>query len=91
MADEEIIVPRLAEAEVQVMKDGGMGSLRFVGSEDRITSRELIHVYAKDKDGVLLDISVNLDQHGDLFELDVWKVDFSPLIRLPEPSEVMLA
>jgi hypothetical protein len=32
---------------------------------------------------VALSITINADQHGSLFEMDIWKVDFTPLIRLP--------
>jgi len=39
----------------------------------------------QDADGVALSITINVDQHGSLFEMDVWKVDFTPLIRLPSP------
>ncbi len=85
------ITPQLADARVQTMLDGHMGSLRFVGSSDRCYGRALISVVAHDVDTTPLLISLDLDQHGNLFELDVWKVDFSPLIRLPEPSEVTLA
>ena len=82
---------QLAGARVQTMLDGGMGSVRFVGSSSRRAGRVLVSTAAHDADAVPLLISLDLDQHGHLFELDVWKVDFSSLKRLPEPSDVTLA
>jgi hypothetical protein len=31
---------------------------------------------------VLVSVALNVDQRGELFELDLWKVDFSPLQRI---------
>lgn len=31
---------------------------------------------------MVLSITINTDQHGSLFEIDVWKVDFTPVTRL---------
>jgi len=36
---------------------------------------------------VPVSVGLYLDQFGDLFELDVWKVDSSPLIRYPHPDD----
>ncbi|AFL88567.1 hypothetical protein Terro_2670 [Terriglobus roseus DSM 18391] len=81
----------LADARVEFMKDGGMGSLRFTGLGPRKMDHELIAVRARDEDGMGLEISLNVDQDGDLFELDIWRVDFKPLLRLPEPGELKRA
>lgn len=35
-----------------------------------------------DQDGVDVIATLSLDNYGDLFELDVWKVDFSPVVSL---------
>ena len=37
----------------------------------------------KDKDGVDVVASLFLDKEGNLYELDIWKVDFSELLSLP--------
>ena len=79
---------QMARTLVQEMKDGQMGSLRFVGTDDHRKAHEVIAARVLDSDGVPLEISLNLDQYGHLFELDIWKVDFSPLRRLPEPAQV---
>lgn len=60
------------------MDDGGMGSLR-IGRADpgRYFERELVEGWYLDDDDVPSSVSINLDQFGDLYEVDSWKVDFS--------------
>lgn len=61
-----------------------MGSFRFVSDRpDRVLGQLVAEVSFIDADGVEGSIQVNLDDAGDLFEFDVWKVDFSPLKELP--------
>jgi hypothetical protein len=73
---------------VEEMNDGGMGSLLFVGSQDRSFGRSLGEAEFNDADGTLVSVALNADQHGDLFELDIWKVDFSPLQRIAPLAEL---
>ncbi|WP_431201974.1 DUF6984 family protein [Bradyrhizobium betae] len=73
---------------VEEMNDGGMGSLRFVGTADRRFGRCIGEAEFDDADGVPVSVALNADQHGMLFELDVWKVDFSPLQRIAALSEL---
>ncbi|MEK6383245.1 MAG: hypothetical protein V4797_01480 [Paraburkholderia tropica] len=75
----------LVGARVEEMNDGGMGSLRFCAPDARhrrlgvqLAEKEFI-----DSDGVPIMVAINLDEHGDLYELDIWKVDFSPLKQFP--------
>lgn len=72
---------------VQEMLDGGMGSLRLFlghhGSEKRLFGRQTADCIFKDIDGVEVIASLYLDQTGDLFELDIWKTDFSKLRKIP--------
>lgn len=70
---------------VEEMDDGGMGSLRFCTPDDRSRhlGKQLAEREFADIDGVPIVIAVNLDDRGELYELDVWKVDFSPLKRFP--------
>lgn len=75
----------LATAFVEEMNDGRMGSLRFFGPAGRKFGEQVAEAEFQDEDGVVLSITINADQHGSLFEMDVWKVDFTPLIRLPAP------
>ncbi|MFN4288851.1 MAG: DUF6984 family protein [Brevundimonas sp.] len=66
---------------VREMDDGRMGSLQFVGAADRSMGSTVAHAEFEDADGVPVSVALLLDQEGRLFELDIWKVDFSPLIR----------
>ena len=68
---------------VQDMRDGGMGSLRFAGPDNRAYGRTLAQAEFRDADGVAVSPALHLDTDGELFELDIWKVDFSPLVRIP--------
>ena len=69
------------------LRDGGMGSLRFeTATEHPRLGATLGEARFTDADGVAVTAVLTVDQHGDLFELDVWKVDFSPLLRWPEPD-----
>ncbi len=73
---------------VRPMKDGGMGSLLLFPNGEIFEGREFgsqVSDYQyKDSDGVEVIVSLNVDKEGKLFELDVWKTDFSPLCCLPE-------
>lgn len=79
-----------SEAMVESMADGGMGSIRFAASGSEGRERRLGTVFAEgaftDRDGVPVSFSVNLDERGALFELDLWRADFLPLQSLP-PEE----
>jgi hypothetical protein len=75
---------------VREMDDGGMGSLRFQASDDehRRRSRTFASAQFKDTDGIPVLVALDVDQKDALFELDIWKVDFSPLQRIPETSKI---
>ena len=72
------------------MNDGGMGSIRFDGVDNRKLGKTLIELKYVDDDGIDVSIAVNLDDNGKLYELDFWKVDFSPLRSYPRPEQVNL-
>lgn len=69
-----------------------MGSVRFLSVNP--TRRGLGEVLAEaeyvDEDGVPVLIAINADKSGNLYELDFWKVDFSPLRRYPMASELKI-
>ncbi|GAB2580266.1 DUF6984 family protein [Spirosoma areae] len=73
---------------VEPMNDGGMGSLKFFSNDpnhiSRKFERKISEIQFSDTDNVLVLVSLNLDSFGQLYELDVWKTDFSPLIKIPE-------
>ena len=69
---------------VQPMADGGMGSLAIapIGNGRRFGSVAAEYQF-RDVDGTLVSAALMLDQQGAPFEVDIWKVDFSPLKRWP--------
>lgn len=80
----EIIVPTLDTILVEDMDDGGMGSLLFISctnDSNRKLGKTLAEAEFLDEDQVLVCVQLNLDNHNQLFELDIWKVDYSPVSR----------
>jgi hypothetical protein len=81
----------LSNLLVRTMDDGGMGSLLLFPAGNINPNRKLGQTISefqfKDEDGIDVIASLNLDQEGNLFELDVWKTNFDKLIKLPELGE----
>lgn len=77
----------LETVRVREMNDGGMGSLALTYAEldehDREFGKQLATVQFTDADGVEVVATLNGNRSGRPFELDVWKTDFSPLLRIP--------
>lgn len=73
---------------VKPMEDGAMGSLYLfpygVTEKNRLLGECVSKYQFTDKDGVEVIASLNVDDKGELFELDIWKTDFSQLISIPE-------
>jgi len=73
---------------VSPMDDGGMGSLLLFPNEYTTDGRRFgkcVSEYLfRDADEIDVLASLNLDREDQLFELDMWKVDFNPLICWPE-------
>lgn len=92
MYSESEIERQLAHALVHDVADGGMGSIRFANSSADKSSfgREAAEADYVDQDGVVVKITLNLDRDGGLFEVDFWKVDFSPLLRYPQPHDLKM-
>jgi hypothetical protein len=64
---------------VNPMDDGGMGSLAIGENySGRQLGEEVAEYMFKDIDGTAVSAALNVDQQGNLYELDIWKVDFSP-------------
>jgi hypothetical protein len=86
--DQAKVKAHIAEARVQPMRDGGMGSLRFCSpvTAGRILGRVVNEATFLDEDGVAVSASLNLDQDGALFELDLFKADGSPIRRIPSAA-----
>ena len=87
--DESYISKFFLETQCCDMTDGRMGSIQFVhlglnpSSDARKFGGEMSSCHFTDDDGVLVSVVLYADTSGIPFELDVWKVDFSPLIRIP--------
>jgi hypothetical protein len=80
----ERILALLPTAEVEELNDGGMGSLRFVSvKQNRHLGQVVAELWYKDEDEVPVLASLYLDTEGDLYELDSWKSDSTPLKRIP--------
>ena len=77
----------LSGIAVSELSDGGMGSLellvRGAAPSGRRFGQRVAELAFKDADGVDVLVSLNLDQSGHPFELDVWKTDLSPVVRFP--------
>ncbi len=80
----------VSSLKVQSMNDGGMGSL-LIGpglvSQKYGSTAGTCHF--QDADGSLVEACLNLDQHGQAFEIDVWKVNFEQLLRWPQKREIV--
>jgi len=73
---------------IREMLDGGMGSIRFVvTTECRTGDRfNVAERFYNDVDGVLVSFTLNLDDRGEPWEIDTWKVDFSSLKQPPSSA-----
>jgi hypothetical protein len=73
--------------KVQNMNDGNMGSIHLClfphNDKNREYGTTISECHFKDSDGIDVIASLNLDKDGNLFELDIWKVDFTELKHIP--------
>lgn len=75
----------LENMDVSDMEDGGMGSIKFESKRtNRLLGPDISHLEFDDSDGVKVLAYLSIDNYGDLYELDIWKTNFMPLISLPE-------
>jgi hypothetical protein len=81
--DGERLLLQLERAQVLDMNDGKMGSVQFFGRDNRFLGSCLAEEQYVDLDGVPVSIVLNADTTGQLYELDIWKADFSPLQAYP--------
>jgi hypothetical protein len=91
-SENEYLVAALDGLRVKETDDGGMGSLYLDPIDAKESLRkfgsQIVMARALDTDGIELSIIVNTDEIGRLFELDIWTVDFNPLLRLSTPAEI---
>jgi hypothetical protein len=71
---------------VQPMSDGGMGSLTLfpngTDEKDRKFGKSISEHEFYDSDSVMVSVALYVDTNDQLYELDMWKVDFSPLMEI---------
>ena len=68
------------------LDDGGMGSFLFLNEHNEKNNLEIIAISEyqfNDKDDVPVLVTLYSYSDGRLYELDIWKVDFSPLLAYP--------
>jgi len=87
----EVPIDWQTSLQVIPLDDGGMGSLLLlpegVGiSTNRLFGEQVSECQFKDVDGIYVVVSLNVDREGKLFELNIWKTDFTPLETIP-PSQ----
>jgi hypothetical protein len=68
---------------VTELADGNMGSLRFVSLRNERQAVCLEKAEFRDTDGSNINVAINADQTGALYEIDIWKYDFTPVIEFP--------
>ena len=76
---------------VKELADGGMGSFQVFQNQVepsgvRTFGKRVSEYQYNDRDGVPVLVSLNLDSEGRLFEVDVWKIDYSSVrdFKVPE-------
>ena len=86
----QFVTEDLTIYEVVDLSDGRMGSIRFLTSNEkgRGYSGTIAETEYVDEDGVTVSIALSVDNTGELYELDFWKVDFSPLSRYPRSEDL---
>ena len=90
IADRGQLTTLTPETQARDLQDGGMGSIRLHRPDPRRFGLEIARAEYGDVDGVRVSITLSVDDRGELFELDFWKVDFSPLKRYPKSSDVFI-
>ena len=66
-----------------MMRDAAGVRFFDIPSSGRRFGCEVSRLEFTDSDGVVVSVTLNLDQRGKLFEVDVWKTDFQPVIDVP--------
>lgn len=68
---------------VTELTDGNMGSIRFASPLNERQASYLEKAEFRDVEGSNINVAINTDQTGELYEIDIWKYDFTPVIEFP--------
>jgi len=73
---------------VKPLNDGGMGSIALIPKEvaalqDRTFGKQASEHKFLDNDNVPVIASLYLDTQGHIYEIDIWKTDYSKLNSMP--------
>lgn len=77
-------------SHTKTMKDGGMGSITCDLDGSRTRKIDLTEAHYVDSDDQLVIITLTLNEHDELYELDFWKTDFSKLKTYPTPEKIKI-
>jgi hypothetical protein len=89
----ELLIPVVKNILVEEADDGGMGGLLFIScipNSDRNIGKTIAEAEFVDRDGVVVSIELTVDNNDKLFELDVWKVDYTPVYIWPELDRITI-
>jgi hypothetical protein len=75
--------------EVANLTEGGMGGIQLATRGEH--TADIVEADYKDTDGRDVLITLTMNQYDELFDLDIWKADFSSLQRYPTPDKVKLS
>jgi hypothetical protein len=76
----------LSLVQIEPLQDGGMGSMRIASPDSASNSGgPIAECHFKDSD----DTPVSAVLYGIPFEVCLWKVNFKPLLRWPETSDIV--
>ena len=75
---------------VRTMMDGGMGSFQITptSGDVRVKCYHVAERWYRDADGVSVSLSLNLNEAHLPVEVDIWKVDSSPMMRPPNATDL---
>ena len=72
-------------------EDGKMGSITFGNGDSSGYAGDLIQAEYIDTDNTPVVLTLTVDNENKLLDLDFWKVDFSKLLRYPQPEDLKFA
>lgn len=78
----ERLLKDLAVTQVEDVDVVGMGGVRFLSGRAQLFGCDVASTTLADADGVPVIATLCVDDHDQLFELELWKVDFSPIIGI---------